>query len=999
MKSKLLLGTCLCLSAFLVASAQQSSPSADRSASPEIAGHVLAAQAFAEWRAEHGASWRCLHDQDSGYGRFLYGGSTAPLFRPAQDGDYAILARRAVEETSAIHGIDASSLTLDSITFLPLGMVGGSDKMTVRFVQRFRDLEVIGGTVNVLLDMEGGMLSLDSLAIPGVSAVRSTPAISAPRASAIGRALFAADTGLPVTREEAPVLRIERAVEGKLVVPRLVWDAEVHFAQDGMEPEGNHYWIDAATGELSRRVAAIHHDVSGNVQSWVTPGSAPDTAGNPEVLAPMGHLRVTSTAGNTTTDANGNFTIVGASAPLNVTVTYDGDYVSTTDIATGDYSLPQTLTAASGNQVTMNPATTEYYTAEANCFLWINNLRDWTRTINPSDSTCDFTAQSNVNLNSTCNAYYDGVSVNMFRAGGGCPNTGFSSVVVHEMGHWLNDLYGSGNGWDGFGEGNADVYSMYILDDPIVGRDFCGTGCYVRDGNNTRQYCGDGNGGCYGEVHYDGEVLMGALWKVRARLQAVHGTAAGGAIADLLLNSWMNAYDDTQIDSIIETHWLTLDDTDGNVGNGTPNYTYIDGGFTDQGFPGYGLTFVDVTNTTVLSDTPYEAGPYTVSADFVATMNPPLTTTNLVYRVNGGSFVTVPMAHVSGATYTADIPGQASPSKVEYYVVGEDILGNPGSYPTNAPLGLLDFLVGVEQVFYFEDFENGVGGWTHGATSGVDDWRISSALGVDCSFGKAGDPTSAYSGTNIFGTDLGAGGNDGEYEDNTSSWLHSPLLDLSAAAGATLTFQRWLRIEQGIYDQGQVWVNGTKFYENESSSNRLDTSWNEMVLDISGVADGNPSVQLAWTLNSDFSVTFGGWNIDDVKISAVVSTIYASATVRNGSGTNPNIFTSTTLPVLGTSWNTRVNGGAVGFGGTTFLFLYSGMNAGTSTAHGELLLDPTSGWLYTGSAPTVGGYADFSIGVPADPSLQGFGATAQCYMLGASAGARLTNAIDLGLGY
>ena len=49
---------------------------------------------------------------------------------------------------------------------------------------------------------------------------------------------------------------------------------------------------------------------------------------------------------------------------------------------------------------------------------------------------------------------------------------------------------------------------------------FCGAGCHIRDGNNTRTYCGDGNPGCYGQVHADGEVIMGAMWKVRERMRA-----------------------------------------------------------------------------------------------------------------------------------------------------------------------------------------------------------------------------------------------------------------------------------------------------------------------------------------------------------------------------------------------------------------------------------------------------------------------------------------------
>lgn len=56
---------------------------------------------------------------------------------------------------------------------------------------------------------------------------------------------------------------------------------------------------------------------------------------------------------------------------------------------------------------------------------------------------------------------------------------------------------------------------MYINDDPIVASDFYGPGTFIRSGLNTRLYCGSCGAACYHEVHADGEVLMGALWKVR----------------------------------------------------------------------------------------------------------------------------------------------------------------------------------------------------------------------------------------------------------------------------------------------------------------------------------------------------------------------------------------------------------------------------------------------------------------------------------------------------
>jgi hypothetical protein len=128
--------------------------------------------------------------------------------------------------------------------------------------------------------------------------------------------------------------------------------------------------------------------------------------------------------------------------------------------------------------------------------------------VNPTDNKPDFQALAIVNENSQCNAFYNGGSINFFIAAGGCPNTAYSTVIGHELGHWYNDRYGSGNGADGFGEGQADVWAIYSADNRYVARDFYGPNTYIRDGGNTTPYCGQCGAGCYGEVHADGQVLM-----------------------------------------------------------------------------------------------------------------------------------------------------------------------------------------------------------------------------------------------------------------------------------------------------------------------------------------------------------------------------------------------------------------------------------------------------------------------------------------------------------
>ena len=824
------------------------------------------------WRAEHGDSWDMLYDKQTGAGPFLFGGSAEAPFAPHSDADYFTLARRALEQTFAIHRIDASTLLDDEVMFLPLGNAGSTDKMTVQFRQVVAGVPVIHGFANVLFDAHGTLLSVDTTALPELARFGTTPAITAERAARIAVDLFARDPGLAPTFIGAPELAIEQSVQGKFRHPVLVWRVNVQSEREGGEAAGFEYRIDAASGALSSRETSIHSfDVSGTVTSFSSPGVQPNVASNPAQALAMANMTVSSSSGNATTDASGNFNIVGASAPLAVTVGYVGPWARVVNSAGAAYTATPTLAAASGNAVVMNSPAAVLVTAQSNAFMAINTQRDWTRSVNPADAKHDFLATANVNIVDTCNAYYNGASTNFYQAGGGCVNTAYSTIVMHEMGHWMNDRYNSGNPNTGFGEGNADNFAMYVTDDPVVGRGFQGTGSYIRTGLNTRTFCGDSALGCYGEPHNDGEVLMGAIWKVRARLKTTLGNSAGIVAANTLFNSWMNAYNDSLIQTIIETHWLTLDDNDGNIANGTPHHADIDGGFRAQGFPGHTISAaVLITNVTQLADTTDETGPYVVNASITAAFNPPLASATLFYRVGNGAFVSVPMSLQSGSTYSASIPGQSCMTDVDYYVAGTDNAGNSSTGPSGAPTNFLDFTVGNITPVYSSSFEGGTAGWTHAMVATQDDWQLSSTQGLTVSGGQAGDPSvPASTGANIWGNDLGPSGYDGLYKASVSNYLRSPVINCTNATNTRLRFRRWLRVEQGLYDQAQVKVNGAVVWTNPVSADLLDTAWTPVELDISAQADGQASVQIEFSLVTDTALQYGGWNIDDFEVVAI----------------------------------------------------------------------------------------------------------------------------------
>ncbi|MBI5432499.1 MAG: immunoglobulin domain-containing protein, partial [Planctomycetes bacterium] len=928
-------------------------------ARPDVSEYARVQRELSVWRSRHGSSWQAHFDHETGWAQFVYGGARTLDFVPHGDAEHFAAARLALLETRPLTGVDANTLVDDAVAFLPLSLAGSTDKLSVQFRQAVGGVPVVHGYATVLFDTQGRVLSVDHTGLPELAPdFDVTPTLSGAEAVDVAAQTFAGTTRLAPTRIVGPSLVIAQPKAPKLRVARLAWQVEVHWEDGRGGAEGFVYWIDAKSGAVVGKEAAVHHDVSGTVNAKATPGFFPDAGSNPETSQPMPYLTLTSSQGNATSDVNGNFTIVGATAPVTGTFKFVGTYANVTNQAGAAYSLSQSLPASSGNSVVMNNTVSDLVSAQANSFLWIGKMRAWTRSVNAADATSDFLATANVNIGNSCNAYYDGVSVNFYQSGGGCVNTSYSTVVLHEMGHWLNTKYLSGNGSDGFGEGNADNFTTFITDDPIVGVNFCGTGCNVRDANNNRQFCGDGNGGCYGEVHADGEVLMGAMWKVRTRLKNAYGSALGIQKANTLFNGWMNGYNDGQIQTIVRTHWLVLDDDDGNIDNGTPNFVHIDGGFHDQGFPNYTIAAVSVSGVTQLPDTQSSVGPYVVNANVWANTNPPLTVAEVKYRVNGGAFSSVGMSFVSGNTWAGSIPGIASPAKVEYYVTATDSAAHTATSPSNAPTSLLSFKVGTEVVYWSEGFESGTNGWTHGKSTGTDDWQLSSQFGGNGAAGESMDPSSAYAGTNIWGTDLGFTGTwNGAYTDNCNEWLRSPTINLSGKTGCTLKLARWLTAESSQYDQARIKVNGTTVWINDTFIDHIDTSWQIVDLDISALADNNASVQLEFSLTSDVGLTYGGWNIDDVKIVGLAaSCAVPSATNPSSTSACPGSPASFSTIASGTgpfSYQWEKNGAPIG-GANSSLFTIPSVGAGDAGNYTCVVTNACGPYETAAAALTVG---------------------------------------------
>lgn len=134
------------------------------------------------------------------------------------------------------------------------------------------------------------------------------------------------------------------------------------------------------------------------------------------------------------------------------------------------------------------------------------------------------------------------------------------------------------------------------------------------------------------------------------------------------------------------------------------------------------------------------------------------------------------------------------------------------------------------------------------------------------------DPNSGFTGANVLGYNLA-----GDYPNNMAATLYltTTALDLTDATDVSLQFRRWLGVESASFDHANIQVsnNGstwTTVYEHIGVAVSENT-WSLQSYDISAVADNQATVFIRWGMGpTDGSVTYPGWNIDDIVISGRV---------------------------------------------------------------------------------------------------------------------------------
>ncbi len=606
------------------------------------------------------------------------------------------------------------------------------------------------------------------------------------------------------------------------------------------------------------------------------------TIGDSHVESPARQLTVEDTTGSTdTTLDDGSHSLSG-----DLWVMLDGPSLRIK--RDGDEQDPVALTPDSSGVVVMQ-GDTDVSEATASVLHHFHEVFDWLRLRWPTHSWLGEKVFADVDISrSACNAYYTGGTINFFVGyGSSCYNFGeVADVIYHEVGHGIHHYILAGGTFAGdVSEGSADYVSATINNDPIVGLNSKPGGGIVRELETDKVYPDD----VVHEVHADGLIWGSFLWNLRADWQALYGEEAGAEATDLL---FLGALEQGPSLTDLYEAVVLADDDDGDLSNGTPHACDLVT-LLDQHGLGPGPLGVVVMDHAPLgpqaSDTAGYAIDFGVYSPTLACADYDPSSVKLWYTTgplenipgidgddsaawDGWNEVALSADTETGTRFSGLIPRQLATTQVHYFMEarttdGLEVLWSHGGIVG----GVHSFRVGDLDEVWCEGFESGdPADWFHeaglpGAPRGdlLDEWEVAEPLA-----GGVFVPEAAYSGAFVMGTNVS-----GNYSPNNQQYLQSELIPVPEGRMTLLTYQRWLTVEDGIYDHATASVDGIRYFENAATSDgvdhSLDVDWTLIELDMDDwrdvvAADGE--VVLEWTLESDPGLEFGGWQLDDVCV-------------------------------------------------------------------------------------------------------------------------------------
>ncbi|MFL2576595.1 MAG: hypothetical protein ACJ0PT_00385 [Flavobacteriales bacterium] len=656
-------------------------------------------------------------------------------------------------------------------------------------------------------------------------------------------------------------------------------------------------YVDANSGELLMRINSVFYEAPPQATVHVEGEVYTTHPYNTTSVEDLVDLRVQKNGTNYYTDNFGNVTVPGSG---NAIFSLEGLF---TEVQTNN-NVPSFSSQLSNTNVTFD--NTNSTIQERTAFYAVNKIHSHLKSVFPTFTGLDYAIETNIDVQGSCNAYYDG-TINFYAEGNGCNATAkITDVVYHEYGHGINNYrYGSGMWNGGLNEGYADVWAISLTQSPVLGYgwDLADPTVYVRRYDQNRKvYPQD----LVGQVHADGEIIAGAFWDTYLNLGNMQ------QMLDLFKYTFDGAPDGPNgTEGIIYTDVLVevlfADDNDADLTNGTPNDIAI-----IQAFALHGITLL---SNTVLAHSPVAIAPanvgITISANISSTYSWALSSANCFYRLNDDpNWNNISMAS-NGNNFTATIPAQSEGNIVAYYISLTDNYGfESGITPQEAnftPIkdaNLPYFIMVGYELYEEEDFDFNVGFWQTGdpldnATTGM--WEIGAPIGsYDDPNNLSGMVQPAFQHTpngyacaftqNASSVNDGIGANDVDAGHTT---LYSPYYNLSNYINPAFTYWRWYTNNPPgganpgadwwqvmITDDGVNWV----YVENTLSA---DISWRRNAFRVKDYVNLTSSVRLKFIASDSIRP---GQNLDGGSlIEAAVDDLYLYESLNSSTSTDLSI--------------------------------------------------------------------------------------------------------------
>ena len=748
------------------------------------------------------------------------------------------------------------------------------DIRSVGFVQTAGGLNVVGGQVSFRFKHDR-LFVIGSEALPNVTVatarIRMAAALLHDTAAASLRSVLQLPNA-PVSAAGADVvlpLVADDAVIGYRVVSPLTIDGGVDGRyQAYIDPSSAGVIAVQQLNEYATATLLYH-----GIDRYPSKGRVDYPAWRAQVMV--------NGAPATTTEAGA--LVVPDSGTAQVQTSIVGDLVTIVNEADAGFAATSMLAIDPGGQTIWDQSDTIDDDAQVTAYIDTNLVKDYVRNhIDANMPTLDDQMIVNVNLDQTCNSFFDGKTLNLFMATPipapgstttKCENTArVQDVNFHEYGHRVHtaEIIQGVGAFDGaMSEGAADFLAVSMSGDSGMGRGFFYNTMPGDDLDTPiRELNPPGSEWSWpvdiGEIHHQGMIFGGTFWDLRTLLISELGADAGVALTLKLYVGALRRSVDIPT-TLVEA--LATDDDDGDLSNGTPHECEIRNTFGRHGLrtatgsliaPGHldenALAIGVVIQLSGLSDR--------CSGDEIAGAKlswiPPFTGVP-----HQGSVDALP---AGTNRFFAQLPLSPQQSvNYQFHVQFTD--GSELILADNLADPYYQLYTGFTTTLYCTDFESGdplANGWT----TGTDD-NMPSLWSWGTPTAGITDPHAAYSGNNVLALAL-----DGDYRPSEYTWVKTPEIDVGAYTDVRVQYRRWLGVQDSYFDQARITANDTKVWQNytedmgtSSAIDHLDKEWRFHDVPVSGYFRGH-KLTVGWDLRSDSGVQFGGWALDDVCVVA-----------------------------------------------------------------------------------------------------------------------------------